>query len=160
MSDDKKSVTTFLNVDVDLRCEQGLDELLGYFEPAVLILYRTTEEASMELMKAIGLLRRRSYTYRNSFNRCRRKRGSYGSGATCVGSISESKRATCLIKRILPSPARRLPELPLLGSKLSSLCTRRSTMATEVPERSKQRPSTRAADIGYRQHRSLPAARS
>jgi hypothetical protein len=49
MSDDKKSVTRFLNVDVDLRCKQGLDELLGYFEPAVLILYRTTEEASMEL---------------------------------------------------------------------------------------------------------------
>jgi hypothetical protein len=49
MSDDKKSVTTFLNVDVDLRCEQGLDELLGYFEPAVLVLHRTTEEASMEL---------------------------------------------------------------------------------------------------------------
>jgi hypothetical protein len=54
MSDDKKSVTTFLNVDVDLRCEQGLDELLGYFEPSVLILYRTTEGRVAKVVEIVG----------------------------------------------------------------------------------------------------------
>lgn len=49
MANDKRSVTRFLNVDLDLRRQQGLDELLGYLEPSVLILHQTTEEATMEL---------------------------------------------------------------------------------------------------------------
>jgi hypothetical protein len=45
-------LTAFLNVDVDLRCERGIDELLGHLEPFVLVLHRTAEEASLELNEA------------------------------------------------------------------------------------------------------------
>jgi hypothetical protein len=45
----KESVTRFLNVDLDLRAEAGLEELLGYLAPSVLVLNRTEMEASLEL---------------------------------------------------------------------------------------------------------------
>jgi hypothetical protein len=43
------SVTHFLNVDVDLRLSDGIDELLRYLEPSILVLNRTAQEASFEL---------------------------------------------------------------------------------------------------------------
>ncbi len=45
----KELVTEFRNVDLDLRAESGLDELLGYLAPFVLVLNRTTMEATLEL---------------------------------------------------------------------------------------------------------------
>jgi hypothetical protein len=45
----RQPVTDFLNVDLDLRAERGLDELLGALEPFVIVLNNTTHEASVEL---------------------------------------------------------------------------------------------------------------
>jgi hypothetical protein len=49
MSETKKSLTTSLAIDIDLRCRPGLDELLGYFGSSVAILRRTGDDASIEL---------------------------------------------------------------------------------------------------------------
>jgi hypothetical protein len=38
------STTHFLNVDVDLRLSGGIDELLAFFEPSVIVLNRTAQE--------------------------------------------------------------------------------------------------------------------
>jgi hypothetical protein len=43
------ATTRFLNVDVDLRVRNGLDELLEYFDPSVVVLNRTAHNASIEL---------------------------------------------------------------------------------------------------------------
>ena len=43
------ATTRFLNVDVDLRARNGLDELLEYFDPSVVVLNRTAHDASVEL---------------------------------------------------------------------------------------------------------------
>jgi hypothetical protein len=46
-----KSVTTFLNVDIDLRSKSGISELLGYLGPSVIVLHDAAHEASFELNK-------------------------------------------------------------------------------------------------------------
>lgn len=51
MAPPRKRVTAFLNVDLDLRARHGLDELLNYLGPNILVLNRTTQEASVELKK-------------------------------------------------------------------------------------------------------------
>jgi hypothetical protein len=45
----EESVTRFLNVDLDLRAEAGIEELLGYLEPSMLVLNKTAMEATLEL---------------------------------------------------------------------------------------------------------------
>jgi hypothetical protein len=47
----EKSSTSFLNVDIDLRAPDGLDDLIDHLGPAVLTLNRTNESASLELTK-------------------------------------------------------------------------------------------------------------
>jgi hypothetical protein len=42
-------VTKFLNVDLDLHAESGVEELLRYLDPFVVVLARTTVEATVEL---------------------------------------------------------------------------------------------------------------
>jgi hypothetical protein len=49
MSGMKTSTTTFLNVDLDLRVDRGLDELLKILEPFAFVLNKSTQEASVEL---------------------------------------------------------------------------------------------------------------
>lgn len=43
------SATSFLNVDLDLRAEHGLDDLLRYFGDDVLVLHRSGQDAWLEL---------------------------------------------------------------------------------------------------------------
>jgi hypothetical protein len=48
----KKTVTKFLNVDLDIRAKTGdLDDFLRSIEPSVVVLHRTEQEASMELLR-------------------------------------------------------------------------------------------------------------
>jgi hypothetical protein len=48
----KKTVTKFLNVDLDIRAKAGdLDDFLKSIEPSVIVLHRTEQEASMELLR-------------------------------------------------------------------------------------------------------------
>jgi hypothetical protein len=49
MSLAKKSVTKFLNVDLDLRTRHGLEELLTHLEPRAFVLQRTEQFACLEL---------------------------------------------------------------------------------------------------------------
>jgi hypothetical protein len=49
MNQTKKSVTMFLNVDLDLRAHQNLDELLRFLEPFVLVMNKTAQDATVEL---------------------------------------------------------------------------------------------------------------
>jgi hypothetical protein len=49
MPSSEKSATAFLNVDIDIRSQSSLDELLEAIEPFALILHRTAEDASFEL---------------------------------------------------------------------------------------------------------------
>jgi hypothetical protein len=44
-----KSTTTFLNVDLEIRVQSGLEELLGHFEPLAFALHQTTQDALVEL---------------------------------------------------------------------------------------------------------------
>jgi hypothetical protein len=46
-----KSVTEFLNVDIDLRSKNGIAELIDYLGPSVIVLNQTADEASFELNK-------------------------------------------------------------------------------------------------------------
>jgi hypothetical protein len=46
----KKSVTRFLNVDLDVRAQCRLDDLLLALEPSVFILHQSAHEASLELL--------------------------------------------------------------------------------------------------------------
>jgi hypothetical protein len=46
---ESKSPTTFLNVDLEIRAQSALEELLRYLEPAALVLHQTTQEAVIEL---------------------------------------------------------------------------------------------------------------
>ncbi len=43
------SITEFLNIDLDLHVESGIEELLRYFGSSVIILTRTPHTASLEL---------------------------------------------------------------------------------------------------------------
>ena len=45
------AATSFLNVDVDLRDEHGLDDLLRHFGDDVLVLHQTAQDASLELSR-------------------------------------------------------------------------------------------------------------
>jgi hypothetical protein len=45
----KNSTTTFLNVDLDLRVDRDLDELLKFLEPFAFVLNKNGPEASVEL---------------------------------------------------------------------------------------------------------------
>jgi hypothetical protein len=47
----EKSVTTFLNVDLDLRAQSGLEELLAHLQPAAFVLHQTAEFACVEASK-------------------------------------------------------------------------------------------------------------
>jgi hypothetical protein len=49
MPSSTRSETTFLNVDLDVRAKHGLEELLDSIKGSVIVLHRTTEEASVEL---------------------------------------------------------------------------------------------------------------
>jgi hypothetical protein len=49
MSGAKRSTTKFLNVDLDLRVDRGLDELLKLLEPFAFVLNKNGPEASAEL---------------------------------------------------------------------------------------------------------------
>jgi hypothetical protein len=51
MTASDSAATEFLNVDLDLRLKDGLDALLGYLEPSTLLLHRTEQEASLELLR-------------------------------------------------------------------------------------------------------------
>jgi hypothetical protein len=51
-----ESVAEFLDVDLDLRAEAGLEELLGYVAASVLVLNRTATEATLELNQEYGSL--------------------------------------------------------------------------------------------------------
>jgi hypothetical protein len=46
---ESKSPTTFLNVDLEIRAQSALEELLRYLEPAAFVLHQTTQEAVIEL---------------------------------------------------------------------------------------------------------------
>jgi hypothetical protein len=52
----KGSAAEFLNVDLDLWADAGLEELLGYLAPTVLVLNRTATEATLELNQEYGSL--------------------------------------------------------------------------------------------------------
>jgi hypothetical protein len=47
----EECVTTFQNVDLDIRAENGLEELLGHLGSSVLVLNKATKEATVELNK-------------------------------------------------------------------------------------------------------------
>jgi hypothetical protein len=47
-------ITAFLNVDLDLRADTGLEGLLIACEPSVIVLNRTMHEASLELSGEFG----------------------------------------------------------------------------------------------------------
>jgi hypothetical protein len=49
MSMKKKSVTTFLNVDLDLRAPSGVEEFLTSIASSVVVLHQARHEASVEL---------------------------------------------------------------------------------------------------------------
>jgi hypothetical protein len=49
MSSEDRSVTEFLNVDLDIRVQNGLETLLDAMVPAVVVLNQTTKSASVEL---------------------------------------------------------------------------------------------------------------
>jgi hypothetical protein len=51
MSVEKKSVTTFLNVDLDIRALTGLGELLSSISSSTILLQQTEFDASLELNK-------------------------------------------------------------------------------------------------------------
>jgi hypothetical protein len=56
VSSKMESVAEFLDVDLDLRAEAGLEELLGYVAASVLVLNRTATEATLELNQEYGSL--------------------------------------------------------------------------------------------------------
>ena len=45
----EESVTQFLNVDLDIRAQAGLEELLRSMAPSVIVLYQAEQSASVEL---------------------------------------------------------------------------------------------------------------
>jgi hypothetical protein len=51
-----RSITKFLNVDLDLRSQSDLGELLGALEPAVIVLYETANSASVEMNREFASL--------------------------------------------------------------------------------------------------------
>ena len=48
MPSEEESVTTFLNVDLDLQAQYGIEELLGYLGSSVIVLNQTEQFASIE----------------------------------------------------------------------------------------------------------------
>jgi hypothetical protein len=49
MAFEGKSSTEFLNIDLDLRAPSGLEDLLRFLEPSVLVMRQAAQEASIEL---------------------------------------------------------------------------------------------------------------
>jgi hypothetical protein len=49
MAFEGKSATEFLNIDLDLRAPSGLESLLRFLEPSVLVMNQAEQEASIEL---------------------------------------------------------------------------------------------------------------
>jgi hypothetical protein len=56
MTTERKSVTRFLNVDLDLRAKTGLDEMLQALAPPLFILHQTEDRASAELVQSVSSL--------------------------------------------------------------------------------------------------------
>ena len=56
MSSENKSVTEFLNVDLDIRVEDGLETLLDAMASSMLVLNRTAVTASVELNESCSSL--------------------------------------------------------------------------------------------------------
>jgi hypothetical protein len=53
----RETVTKFLNVDLDIRAKTGdLGDFLRLIEPLVVVLHRTEQEASMELLREFPTL--------------------------------------------------------------------------------------------------------
>ncbi len=44
-----QNVTTFLNIDIDIRHRSELKELLDAIQPFVIVLHQTAQDASLEL---------------------------------------------------------------------------------------------------------------
>jgi hypothetical protein len=56
MSSENKSVTEFLNVDLDIRAQDGLQTLLDALAPFVVVLNQTEKTASLELNESCSSL--------------------------------------------------------------------------------------------------------
>jgi hypothetical protein len=89
MSPEAGFVTSFLNVDLDLRVDDGLDVLIEGFGAAVIVLHKTPHEASLELgeehrsleetvLHFLDVIEALPAGPRNAWNRCEYRRLNVG----------------------------------------------------------------------------------
>lgn len=96
----EKSSTSFLNVDIDLRAQDGLDDLIDYLGQAVLMLNKTNNSASLELTKESSSL---EGTVRNVVDLIKGlppEARTFGNGVSIGRSTSAFRRATTHMQHV------------------------------------------------------------